>query len=138
MDEASQRTLVKPEACRVVEAAQPGPAGGAYTLVVQRISIQKGRIADGAEVIRLERGGGLQAFGADRNARPSDQRTLANPAVAGEQHRKNSVRKLVDGATEQVERGRSRRRATREGAPPCVLFRGFFPRSPSYEFRETA
>jgi hypothetical protein len=84
MDEASQRTLIKTKARRVIEAAQSRPAGRANTLIVQRISIQEWRIADRTEIIRLQRGRGLQAVRANRNPRPFHKWLLANPAIGRE------------------------------------------------------
>jgi len=76
----------------MIEAPQTSAAGGANAPVVKRICVEKGRIADGAKVLGIQRNGGIQTGFADRNAGPLDQRALANAAIVGEERRKNSVR----------------------------------------------
>jgi hypothetical protein len=76
----------------MIEAPQTSAAGGANAPVVKGICVEKGRIADGAKVLGIQRNGGIQTGFADRNAGPLDQRALANAAIVGEERRKNSVR----------------------------------------------
>ena len=85
--------------------------------LVERPRIEKRRVANGAEVIGIERRGRSETIGTDRNPRPFEERTIANAAIVREKQRKNSVR---DPANE-IEGRRSRYRTTREGAPPVVL-----------------
>jgi len=92
----------------VIESPETGTAGGAYAELVQRVSVQKRCIADAAEIVRLKRGWRFEAIRADRNAGPFGERTLANAAVGGKKQRKNSVRKLVGSATQQIGGDRSR------------------------------
>ena len=120
MNQRPQRPFVKSEAGCVIESPETGTAGGAYAELVQRVRVQKRCIADGAEIVRLKRGRGFEAIRTDRNPGPFGQRTLANAAVGGKKQRKNSVGKRVGGATQQIGGDRSRYRATREGAPPCL------------------
>lgn len=118
MNQAAQRAFVQTEAGGMIESAKSRTASRAHTLLVERVRIQKRRITNRAKVIGLQRSGGLKATGANRNAGPFGKGTLANTAVSRKKQRKNSVVKLVDSATEQIEGGRSRYRTTREGAPP--------------------
>jgi hypothetical protein len=114
MDQAAQRTFIRPEARRLVERPQPRPARRANALLIERPRVEKRSITNGAREIRLERFRRRQTLFADRNARPLYKRTLANPAIIGKKQREKSVRNLAD----EMEGSRSRYRTTREGAPP--------------------
>ena len=104
MNETAERAFVYAEAGGAVETSQPGAAGGANTLVIKWIRVDKRCIADRAEVLRVQRNGGIEAGVADRNPGPFDQRVLANAAIVGEKQRKNSVRNPAD----EIEGSRSR------------------------------
>jgi hypothetical protein len=116
MNELAQRAFVQPETGCPVEPTQTRAAGRADTLLVKWISVNEWRLADRAEILGSERGGGVQALFADRNPSPFGEGAIANPAIVGEKQRKNSV---GDPANE-MEGSRSRQSATREGAPPDV------------------
>ena len=123
MNQAAQRAFVHSKAGRMIEASQAGTASRTDTLFIERERVQKGCVADGAEVIRHQRRGRSEALAADWNPSPFFERALANAAIVREKQRKNSVR---DPANE-IEGSRSRYRTTREGAPPvsewCVFER---------------
>ena len=120
MNEPAQRTFIKPETGRPIEATQTRAARRANTLLIERIGVHEWCLADRAEILGRElgseRGGGVQTLFADRNPGPFEEGAIANPAIIGEEQRKNSV---GDPANE-MEGGRSRQNATREGAPPDV------------------
>jgi len=84
--------FVEAEAGRTVKAPQAGTARRANTLFVERVRVYKRRVTAGAEVLRFERHGRREAFGAHRNTGPSGQRALADTAIVGEEQRKKAVR----------------------------------------------
>jgi hypothetical protein len=116
VNQAPQRAFVEPETGRMIEAAQAGTARRANSPIIERPWVEKRRIANGAEVIGIQRRRRSETIGADRNARPFEEGTIANAAIVREKQRKNSVGDLVN----EIEGSRSRYRATREGAPPVV------------------
>ena len=72
--------------------------------LIERTGVEKRRVANGAEVIGIERRGRSETLGADRNTRPLEERAVADAAIIGEKQRKNPV---GDPANE-MEGGRSR------------------------------
>jgi hypothetical protein len=92
MNKSPERTVVQPEAGRVIETAQPRAAGGANAPLVKRISVDKRRIADGAKVFRIDRNGGFETVFADRNPGPFIERARADAAIVRKKQRKNTVR----------------------------------------------
>ena len=91
MNELAQRTLIKPETGRLIETTQTRTACRANAFFIERIRVHEWRVADRAEILGSERAGGVQTLLADRNAGPFDEGTTANPAIIGEEQRKNSV-----------------------------------------------
>jgi hypothetical protein len=91
VNQVAKRALVKPEAGRAVESAKAGTADRAQTLLIQREPVQKRGIAGGAKIFRFKWFGGVEALVADRNAGPSNQRTLADTTFIREKQREDSV-----------------------------------------------
>jgi len=114
MDETAERSFVQAKAGCMVEAPEAGAAGGANSFVVKWICVDERRIADGAEIVGIERGGGFQAVAADGNPGPFEKCALADAAIAGKKQRENAMRNPA----KEMGSSRSRYRATREGAPP--------------------
>ncbi len=117
VNQPAQGTFVDPETGRVVEPAQTRTASSANAPLIERPRVEKRRVANGAEVIGLQRRGRSEAIGTDRNACPFEQRAIAHAAIVGEKQRKNSV---GDPANE-IDGSRSRYRVAREGAPPAIF-----------------
>jgi hypothetical protein len=116
MNELAQRPFIKPKTGRPVETTQTRTARRANTLLIKRKSVDEWRIADRAEILGFQRSGGVQTLFADRDPGPFCEGTITNPAIIGEEQRKNSVGDLAN----EMEGDRSRQSATREGAPPEV------------------
>jgi hypothetical protein len=114
MNQGAEGPFVKPKAGGAVEAEQPGAAGGADALFIERECVLEWRAADGAEIFGVERDRGVEAGVADRDASPLEERLLANPAIVGKEQRKKSVGDPAD----ELESSRSNYLATREGSPP--------------------
>jgi hypothetical protein len=116
MDQTTERTFVNPEAGRTVKPTKARAASGTDSRLIERPWVQKRGIANRAEVIGVKGRRGGETSVAHWDSCPFDERALTDAAIVGEKQRKNTVR---DPANE-IESGRSRYRATREGAPPVM------------------
>ena len=84
MNELAQRTFVKSEAGRPIETTQTRSARYANTLLIEWIRVNEWSLANRTKILGCQRGGGVQAFFADRNPGPFGEGAIANPAIIGE------------------------------------------------------
>jgi len=118
MNQLAQLVFVEAEGVRRIESAQTAAAQRAPALFIQRESIAKRRAALDAEIFSIQRLGFGQTGAAYRDAGNFLKRLRADPAVVGENQRKESAGELLNKRRGEVQRGGVDWAATAEDSPP--------------------
>ncbi len=122
VNEAAERAFVVSETGGAIKAPQTGTTGCADAANIEGKGVDEGRVAHGAEIFGFERGWGVQAGIANRDAGPAGELGVADAAIIREESRKKTVWERLGAlpklAAQRARGNYFRYRATREGAPP--------------------
>src|SRR5579884_3249380 len=119
--ELAQPTFVRAIRKRGIKSLHAAATQAAKAVLVQRPLVHKGGPARGARIFRRQRRRPLQAICADRNTSEMPQRSIANPAIIGENEREATGRELPQKLQRERERIYRQLRvevATGEDSPP--------------------